>query len=182
MKTVTYIQNTQVIGLSKVATIKGDRVSWSYGTYVSFRRQGGHIVIKTVNDDYSMNILMYGDDVSSLSGEEVNMVMAAMTVLGVTSAMVGSGVLIMAVAANPEVIVVRETRRPATTWDTAADFTLSQNRPEPEDRPRRTTRVHYETNVPPITLPKTKTGWAMLGLAAVAVVAVSAIAATSVEQ
>lgn len=183
MKTVTFIQNVQAIALAQAATIKVDRVCWGHGNYVSFRNQGGRVVIKTVYCDYDLSVIMYNDSVGDLGGEKINMVMAAMIALNRSSVMVGNEILIMAVNAGPEVVVIRETRRPATNWETAAGFTLSQNRPEREERPRRqTTTIHYETNVPPITLPKTKLGWAALGLAAVAVVGLSVAAASVSEQ
>lgn len=184
MKTVTFIQNAQAVALARTATVKGDRVTWNYSNYVSFRKQGGHVVIKTVNDDFSLNVIMFNDGVKDLGGDEVNMVMAAMIVLGVTAALVGNDTLIMAVNTGPEVIIVREERqqRPATSWDTAVGFTLSQHRPEHEERTRRTTRISYETSVPKITLPKTRLGWVTLGVAAVTVATVAVIAASVTEQ
>lgn len=176
MQVFTYNPTAPCIALARVGKRSGDRVVFSAGNSVEFRRKGNGYSVSQINNEYSFSLIMFTTTVDELDTEENTLLVAAMMVMGISSVMVGDNQMITLGAQTGiihTVIIdspIPQPIRHASNWDKAKEFGVSGHRHTESPR-------HTRTPAPQLKYPTTKKGW--LGLAALAAVTVGAIVLTA---
>ncbi|MNI40726.1 hypothetical protein D3C76_37040 [compost metagenome] len=159
MKVSKLIATSNVAALANAARITSNGndmvVEWTAGNKVKFRRsslRNNSVELKSVVEDYMTSTVWLSSELSDLEQSKQDMVAAAAIVLGLTSFMISRE--IVSIINSSYIHVEPQVQRPATSWEGARGYTLSQHRKEPaQHRPTVTIdaspkpTVHVETKV-----------------------------------
>ncbi|MNZ77953.1 hypothetical protein D3C78_965100 [compost metagenome] len=127
MKVSKLIATGTVAALVNVARVTGDMtVEWTNGNRVSFRKGRNSAELKYVQCDYSMETVWLSSELSDFNQEQQDMIAAAALKLGFTCIMINRE--LVSIVSASVYIVEPEVQRPATSWEGAKDYSLSQHR------------------------------------------------------